>query len=109
VSQFQSCLLILRAGALGFGLLGAAKPQSFARMIHSDEDTARAIGYRDLGNAALLLASENPRAAIVQRTLYDLSDAWVFGRRNVGAAVSALAFAAVGGLALRSNGATRRR
>jgi hypothetical protein len=103
VPQFQTCLLILRAGAVGFGLLGTAKPQSFARMIHADEDTARAIGFRDLGNAALLLASENPRAAIVQRALYDLSDAWVFGRRNPAAALSALAFAAVAGLALCSN------
>jgi hypothetical protein len=91
---------VLGAGALAFGVLGLARPQALARMAATDEETARELGFRDLGNGGLLLASSDPRLAIVQRMLFDASDALLFGRRKPSVAVAALAFAALGAFAL---------
>ncbi len=91
---------LLGAGALAFGVLGLVRPRSLARMAATDEETARELGFRDLGNGALLLASADPRLAIGQRMLFDVSDALLFGRRKPGVAVGALAFAALGAYAL---------
>ncbi|MGH3092932.1 MAG: hypothetical protein ACRDOG_11495, partial [Gaiellaceae bacterium] len=66
---------LLGAGALAFGVLGLVRPRSLARMAATDEETARELGFRDLGNGALLLASADPRLAIGQRMLFDVSDA----------------------------------
>ena len=90
----------LGPGALAFGVLGLARPGFLARLAATDEETARELGFRDLGNGALLVASADPRLAIGQRVLFDVSDALVFGRRKPGVAVSALAFAALGAYAL---------
>ncbi len=91
---------VLAAGAFGFGVLGLVSPARLARMVGSDEATARELGVRDLGNGLVILAA--PTAGIAQRMLYDVGDAIVFGRRKPGVAVGALAFAALGAYTLVS-------
>lgn len=86
---------ILAGGALGFGVLGLVRPGKLAEMMASDEETAREVGFRDVGNGLLLLASPDPRPAIAQRALYDVSDAIMFGPRKTGVLVGALGFAAL--------------
>jgi hypothetical protein len=85
---------VLAAGALGFGVLGLAAPSRLARLVGSDEETARELGVRDLGNGLVILAA--PSAGLAQRAFYDLSDAVLFGRRKPKVGVGALAFAALG-------------
>lgn len=96
----RSLSRVLGGGALVFGALGVVRPASLARMLDSTEETAREVGFRDLGNALVILASTDPRAGIAQRMLYDVSDALMFGRRKRSAGVAALAFAALGAVAL---------
>jgi hypothetical protein len=85
---------VLAAGALGFGALGLAAPGRLARLVGSDEETARELGFRDLGNGLVILAA--PTAGLAQRAFYDASDAVMFGRRKPNVGVGALAFAALG-------------
>jgi hypothetical protein len=85
---------VLAAGALGFGVLGLGSPARLARMVGSGEETARELGFRDLGNGLVILAA--PTAGIAQRVLYDVSDAIMFGRRKPRVAAGALGFAALG-------------
>ena len=85
---------VLAGGALGFGVIGIAAPSRLAKMLGSDDDTARAIGFRDVGNGLVILAA--PQAGIAQRAFFDVGDAIVFGRRKPLVAVGALAFAALG-------------
>lgn len=96
----RSLSRLLGVGTLAFGVLGLARPALLGRMVDSDVETAREIGFRDLGNGALLLASPDPRPAIAQRVLFDVSDALMFGRRKPGVAAAALGFAALGAFAL---------
>ncbi|MGH3022959.1 MAG: hypothetical protein ACRDNI_04815 [Gaiellaceae bacterium] len=86
--------VVLGAGALGFGLLGILAPGRLARMMGIDDDAARAVGFRDVGNA-IAFALAPTRAAAAQRMLYDLGDALVFGRRKPAVAVGATSFAAL--------------
>jgi hypothetical protein len=87
---------VLAGGSFGFGLLGILAPGRLARMLDADEETARAIGVRDVGNAlAFVLAPTS--AAAVQRMAYDLADAATFGRRKPAVAAGALSFAALAG------------
>jgi len=69
-------------------------------MLGSSEETARELGFRDLGNALVIFAAGDPRPGIAQRMLYDLSDAYLFGRRKPAVAAAALAFALLGAIAL---------
>lgn len=85
---------VLAAGALGFGALGVAAPARLARLVGSDEETARELGFRDLGNGLVILAA--PSAGLAQRAFYDVSDAVMFGRRKPKVGIGALAFAALG-------------
>ena len=85
---------VLATGALGFGVLGIVAPGRLARMVGSDEETARELGFRDLGNGYVIHAA--PQAALAQRALFDVSDAIMFGRRKPKVGVGALAFAALG-------------
>jgi hypothetical protein len=84
----------LGAGALGFGVLGLVAPARLARMVGSDEETARELGLRDLGNGLVILAA--PQVGLAQRALFDVGDAVMFGRRKPKVGVGALAFAALG-------------
>lgn len=91
---------VLGAGALGFGVYGLLAPKSLARMVGSDDaSVGRELGFRDLGNALVFAAGAN-RAAVMQRMLYDVSDAVRFGRRKPKVGAGALAFAALGAAAL---------
>lgn len=83
---------ILASGALAFGLLGLLAPRRLAAMMATDEDTARAIGFRDTGNA-LAFALAPTRAAALQRGLYDVGDALAFGGRKPTVLAGALSFA----------------
>jgi hypothetical protein len=94
---------LLGTGALAFGVLGVVRPATLARMMDADEDHARSVGFRDLGNALLLFVSPDPRPAIVQRMLYDVGDALHLARRKPGAAAAAVAFAGLGAVALASD------
>jgi hypothetical protein len=85
---------VLGAGALGFGLVGIVAPARLARIMRTDEDVARAIGVRDVGNA-LAFALAPTSVAASQRMLYDLGDALAFGPRKPAVAVGALSFAAI--------------
>ena len=92
--------LVLGGGALVFGAIGVAAPATLARWVgSSDESVGRELGFRDVGNA-LVFASGANRAALVQRMLYDVSDAIRFGRRKPKVGLGALAFAALGAAAL---------
>jgi hypothetical protein len=86
---------ILGAGALAFGVLGLVRPAKLADMMAADEETAREVGFRDVGNGLLLLVSPDPRPAIAQRALYDVADAVMFGPRKTTVLVGALGFAAL--------------
>ena len=101
VSQ-QRIVNVLGAGSLAFGLLGLARPSLLAGMLgpNGDEQVARELGFRDLGSALVLYASADKRPAIAQRMLYDVSDALLFGRAKPRVGIGALAFAALGALAL---------
>lgn len=94
--------LVLGGGALAFGVFGIVAPRRLASLVGStDPDLGRELGYRDLGNALVFAAGAN-RAALMQRMLFDVSDAVQFGRRKPKVAATALAFAAIGGVALAS-------
>jgi hypothetical protein len=96
--------LVLGGGALAFGLVGVAAPRTLARWVGaSDEGVGRELGVRDLGNA-LVFASGANRAAVLQRMLYDVSDALQFGRRKPAVAAGALAFAAVAAIGIKLDG-----
>ncbi len=99
----KTLVRVLASGAFGFGALGVSRPSRLAAMMGSDEETAREVGFRDIGSALVLLGSERPRAAIAQRMLYDLSDAYLFGRGRPKVAAAALAFAALGAVAFFSD------
>ena len=91
---------VLGGGAFAFGVLGVAAPRRLAAMVGStDEQLARELGLRDLGNALVFAAGAN-RTAVVQRMLYDVSDAIRFGRQKPAVGVGALAFAGLGAVAL---------
>ena len=92
---------VMGAGTLGFGILGVASPRTLGRMLAVDDETARAIGFRDIGSGFALL--RGGRAALVQRIVFDLSDARLLaGRRKPAAAALALGFAALCAYALAS-------
>jgi len=92
--------LVLGGGAFAFGVYGVVAPRRLARLVGSDDpDLGRELGYRDLGNALVFAAGAN-RAAIMQRMLYDVSDAISFGPRKPKLGVGALAFAGLGAVAL---------
>ena len=69
-------------------------------MLDSTEETAREIGFRDLGNGVAILATGGSTWSIAQRMLYDVSDAIMFGGRKPKVAVGAIAFAGLGVAAL---------
>jgi hypothetical protein len=98
----RTSITILAAGSLGFGVLGLARPQRLAAMMGADEATARAIGIRDLTNGLTLLAvtmtGRDPRPALAARAMFDLSDAWKFGRKDRRVMAGALGFAALAGV-----------
>ena len=90
--------VVLGGGAAAFGVLGVAAPGRLSRLTGGSDDASRALGFRDLGNAALFVAAP-ARVAIAQRLLYDVGDAVVYGARKPKVAVAALAFAALGAVA----------
>jgi hypothetical protein len=102
VSQ-KTLTRVLGLGALAFGVLGVVRPASLGRMMDAEEEHARSIGFRDLGNAIALFWSDDPRPAIVQRMLYDLGDALYLAGRKPAAAAAALAFAGLGAIALAAD------
>jgi multisubunit Na+/H+ antiporter MnhG subunit len=87
------------AGSLGFGVLGVAKPDLFARLTGASEDEARGLGFRDLAIGVGIYAS--PRVGLAQRAIADLGDAVGFARRKPVVSVVALASAALAAFALR--------
>jgi hypothetical protein len=91
--------LVLGTGALAFGLYGVAAPRSLGRMVDASEAVGRELGFRDLGNALVFAAGAN-RTALIQRMLYDVSDAIRFGRRKPAVGIGALGFACLGAYAL---------
>ena len=93
---------VLGAGCLGFAGWTFARADRLAAMLGSDVATARAMAVRDLGSGIALVASRDPRPAMVARVLYDVSDAALFGRGRPKVAVSALGFAGLGIAGLRA-------
>jgi hypothetical protein len=93
---------VLGAGCLSFAGWAFARTDRLAAMIGSDLATARAMAVRDLGSGIALVASRDPRPAMVARVLYDVSDAALFGRGRPKVAASALGFAALGIAGLRA-------
>jgi hypothetical protein len=85
----------LAAGAIGFGLLGVARPQRLAHLMGTDEESARALGFRDLTNGVLLLLARDKRPLLAARALANLDDAWKYGRSDRRVLVGALGFAAL--------------
>ena len=77
-----------------------SRVQASSRLAATEEETARELGFRDLGNGALLLAGTDRRLAIGHRVLFDVSDAFLLGRRKPTVALGARAFAALGAYAL---------
>lgn len=92
--------LVLGVGAFAFGVYGIVAPRSLAQLIGShDQALGRELGFRDLGNALIFAAGAN-RPALTQRMLYDVSDAFRFGRRKPAIGIGALVFAGLGAFAL---------
>jgi hypothetical protein len=101
VANQRTPIVILAAGSLGFGALGLVRPHRLAALIGADEQTARALGYRDLANgialAATLVTGRDPKPALAARAIADLSDAWKFGRSDKRVLAGALASAVLAG------------
>lgn len=93
---------VLGAGCLGFAGWAFARTDRLADLIGSDLATARSMAVRDLGSGIALIASRDPRPAMVARVLYDVSDAVLFGRGRPKVVASALGFAALGLAGLRA-------
>ena len=91
--------LIIAAGSLAFGVLGAVKPRAMAWLLGSSDEIGRQIGFRDLGNA-LVFAAGATRAGLAQRLLFDLCDTLQFGRRKPHVGAVALGAAALDAYAL---------
>ncbi len=85
---------VLSAGALAFGVFGLVAPARLAKMMATDTDTARAVGFRDTGNALAFLFAPTSGAAL-QRMLYDLGDALALGPRKRSIMIGALSFASL--------------
>ncbi len=94
--------LVLGAGCLAFAGWAFARTERLAELLGSDLETARAMAVRDLGSGIALVASREPRGAMVARVLYDVGDAAIFGRGRPKVVVSALGFAALGIAGLRA-------
>jgi hypothetical protein len=93
---------LLGAACLGFAGWALARPDRLAALIDSDLATARAMAVRDFGSGVALVASRDPRPAMVARVLYDIGDAAIFGRGRPKVVASALGFAALGIAGLRA-------
>lgn len=93
---------VLGSGCLGFAGWAFARTDRLAGLIGSDLATARAMAVRDIGSGIALIASRDPRPAMVARVLYDVSDVVIFGRGRPKVVVSALGFAALGIAGLRA-------
>lgn len=92
----RAAAAVLGGGALAFGVFGLVAPERLAKMMATDADAARAVGFRDLGNA-LAFALAPTSVAAAQRMVYDVGDAVSFGPRKPAVAAGALAFAALAG------------
>ena len=92
---------VLGAGCFGFAGWAFKNPDRLADLLGSDVATARSMAVRDLGSGIALVASPDPRPAMVARVVYDLSDAVLFGRGRLKVWASALGFAALGIVGLR--------
>jgi multisubunit Na+/H+ antiporter MnhG subunit len=97
VSFQQAVRQFMGAASLGFGVLGVAKPDVFARWTGASEEEARGLGFRDLVVGAGIYAS--PRVGLAQRAIADLGDAIGFARRKPAVTMVALVSAAVAALA----------
>jgi hypothetical protein len=91
----RTAIAVLAAGAIGFGVLGIARPARLARLVGTDEASARALGMRDLTNGVLLLLARDKRPVLAARALADLDDAWKFGPNDPRVLAGTLGFAAL--------------
>lgn len=73
-----------------------------AELLRSDTRFVRLLGVRDLVSGVALVAGRNPVPALVARVVFDLGDVATFARRRPPIAAVALAYAALGVVALRS-------
>ena len=90
---------LLAGGSLFFAAWGIAAPSSLGRAMGVSDETARFVGVRELG-AGLVLAAGTGPAAYLPRILFDASDAVAMREQRPGAALGAVAFAALGLAAL---------
>src|SRR5690606_21571600 len=72
--------LALGAASLGLGIWGILWPRQLGAVLGTDQDTARLIGFRDVG-LALPLLGWGSRPALLSRAVLDLGDAFVFRHR----------------------------
>jgi hypothetical protein len=85
---------ILAGGSLFFAAWGIARPRSLARAMGVSEETARFVGFRELG-AGLALAGGRGAAPYLPRIVFDVSDAWAMRKDHPNAALGAVGFAAL--------------
>ena len=99
LETLQVMKVLLTGGSLFFAAWGMAAPRSLGRAMGVSEETARFIGFRELG-AGLVLAGGHHRARYLPRVVFDASDAWAMRRDHPNAAVGALGFAALAVVAM---------
>jgi hypothetical protein len=90
---------ILAGGSLFFAAWGIAAPRSLARAMGVSEETARFIGFRELGAGVVLAGGRGP-APYLPRIVFDVSDAWAMRKDHPNAALGAVGFAALAVAAL---------
>jgi hypothetical protein len=100
ISRERTFACLLGAGCVGWIVWAFRKTDRVAEMIGTEPAEVRALAIRDIGSAISLLTPGPVKPAIAVRVMYDLSDAWRYGRGRPRVLASTVGFAAFGALGL---------
>jgi hypothetical protein len=87
---------ILGAGCVAWIAWAFRRTDRVAEIVGTDPAEVRALAIRDIGSAISLLTPGAAKPAIAVRVMYDLSDAWRYGRNRPKVLASTVGFAALG-------------
>ena len=99
-SRERTFACLLGAGCVAWITWAFRRTDHIAEMIGTEPAEVRALAIRDIGSAISLLTPGPVKPAIAVRVMYDLSDAWRYGRGRPRVLVSTVGFAAFGALGL---------
>ena len=87
---------LLGAGCVAWIAWAFRRTDRVAEIVGTDPAEVRALAIRDIGSAISLLTPGAAKPAIAVRVMYDLSDAWRYGRNRPRVLVGTVGFAALG-------------